>query len=285
VVDALTDQVIETGGGIDLVKAGVTFSLATLVEVENLTLTGSADINASGNIFDNVLTGNGGANLLEGGLGNDVLDGLGGADTMRGGLGSDTYLIDDAADVVEDEGDGLGVGDTVQSSNVNLLTGPISGIEHYTYTGAADWTFTGNFWANKITGGSGNDVLAGGQGLDTLIGGAGDDFLHGGGQPDTLTGGGGRDVFFYDDLIDFIDTITDFELGASGDVLDLHALLDSLLIPDDPFSGGHVSFTIVGGDTIVNIDSNGSAGGGGEVPLVTLQNVLLTVANTDNYIV
>ena len=293
VVDNLTDQVIETGGGIDLVKAGVTFSLAALVQVENvtptgvenLTLTGSADINASGNILDNTLTGNGGANLLEGGLGNDILDGLGGADTMRGGLGSDTYLIDDAADVVEDEGDGLGVGDTVQSSNLNLLIGPILGIEHYTYTGAADWAFTGDFWANRIAGGSGNDVLTGAQGFDTLIGGDGDDFLRGGNQPDAMTGGGGRDVFFYDELIDLGDTITDFQLGASGDVLDLHALLDSLLIPDDPFSGGHVSFMSVGGDTIVNIDTNGSAAGGGEVPLVTLQNVLLTVANTDNYIV
>ena len=50
--------------------------------VENLTLTGSAAINGTGNALDNVLTGNSGVNTLTGGAGND---------TMTGGSGNDVY--------------------------------------------------------------------------------------------------------------------------------------------------------------------------------------------------
>ncbi|TAY69456.1 calcium-binding protein, partial [Rhizobium leguminosarum] len=44
-----------------------------------------------------------------------------------------------------------------------------------TYTGSANFTGTGNAFANTITGGGGNDLLNGGGGADTLIGGAGSD--------------------------------------------------------------------------------------------------------------
>ena len=50
--------------------------------VENLTLTGSGNINGTGNSGNNILIGNSGANTLDGGTG---------ADTMIGGLGNDTY--------------------------------------------------------------------------------------------------------------------------------------------------------------------------------------------------
>ena len=59
--------------------------------VENLTLTGTGDINATGNTLDNTLTGNAGNNVLDGGAGND---------TMSGGAGNDTYVVDAAGDVV-----------------------------------------------------------------------------------------------------------------------------------------------------------------------------------------
>ena len=53
-------------------RALVSFSLAALPDVENLSLLGSAAINA---------TGNAGANVLAGNAGNNVLDGAGGTDT------------------------------------------------------------------------------------------------------------------------------------------------------------------------------------------------------------
>ena len=48
--------------------------------VENLTLTGTADINGAGNTLANKITGNGGANVLVGDAGNDTLTGNDGND-------------------------------------------------------------------------------------------------------------------------------------------------------------------------------------------------------------
>jgi Ca2+-binding RTX toxin-like protein len=101
-VDNLGDTVVENPNeGTDLVKSSVTFTLPD--NVENLTLTGTAAINGTGNALDNVLTGNGAPNVLKGMAGNDRLVGgaaadtlIGGIgnDTLQGGLGNDTYLFD-----------------------------------------------------------------------------------------------------------------------------------------------------------------------------------------------
>ncbi|WP_110543398.1 S8 family serine peptidase, partial [Microcystis aeruginosa] len=86
----------ELGGTADTVFASVTYSLAPGTPdnqgygIENLTLTGSADINATGNDKNNVLTGNSGNNVLDGGVGVDSIDGGNGNDTLFGGLGNDT---------------------------------------------------------------------------------------------------------------------------------------------------------------------------------------------------
>ncbi len=70
--------------------------------VENLTLLGSADIDATGNEVGNVVTGNGGDNqlfglanddTLDGGAGNDTIEGGTGDDLMTGGDGADTFVI------------------------------------------------------------------------------------------------------------------------------------------------------------------------------------------------
>ena len=73
VVDNAGDVVNESGGsGTDTVQASVSFSLADPVHaigsIENLTLTGTDAINATGNNLDNVIVGNSGANILTGGL-------------------------------------------------------------------------------------------------------------------------------------------------------------------------------------------------------------------------
>jgi Ca2+-binding RTX toxin-like protein len=80
IVEDAGDVVIEQAGqGTDTVQSSISFALSA--NVENLTLTGSSAINATGNLLSNILTGNSGNNILVGGLGNDHLIGGGGNDT------------------------------------------------------------------------------------------------------------------------------------------------------------------------------------------------------------
>lgn len=89
-VDNSGDRIIEAAGsGIDSVFSSVSHTLAT--HVENLTLTGSANIFGAGNNSNNTLTGNNGNNRLNSGRGNDKVYGLGGHDNLNGGEGDD-YL-------------------------------------------------------------------------------------------------------------------------------------------------------------------------------------------------
>jgi hypothetical protein len=94
IVDNAGDVVIETGGGIDLVRSSVSYKLGS--GVNDLTLTGDNPISGTGNDGSNVITGNGARNYLNGGAGNDVLDGDLGNDRLRGGAGEDKFLFDTA---------------------------------------------------------------------------------------------------------------------------------------------------------------------------------------------
>ncbi|HQR09775.1 MAG TPA: calcium-binding protein [Casimicrobiaceae bacterium] len=169
VVDSNGDVVTELANeGTDTVQSSVTYTLAGTLE--NLTLTGSAAINGTGNGGSNVLTGNAGANILAGNAGDDQLNGGAGADTLKGGQGNDTYVVDTTGDViVENAGEGT---DAVQSSATYTLS---SNVEILTLTGAAAINATGNTMNNVLTGNAGNNVLSGGAGADTLRGGVGDD--------------------------------------------------------------------------------------------------------------
>jgi Ca2+-binding RTX toxin-like protein len=176
VVNSLTDKVSEVStNGNDTIRTSIDFNLSnsTVVsgDVENLTLTGSSDIDAIGNALNNVLTGNSGDNSLRGGLG---------ADTMRGGAGDDRYNVDNVGDVVDEGVAGSGGIDSVTSTVSFSLSGSkaLGSVENLDLLGngninaagnALDNVLEGNGARNDLMGLGGNDELTGGRGADTFV--------------------------------------------------------------------------------------------------------------------
>ncbi|WP_122465277.1 calcium-binding protein [Brevundimonas lutea] len=279
IVQTLGDRVVERSGeGRDHVVSSIGFSLAGQY-IENLTLTGTASINGSGNSLDNVLTGNAGVNVLSGGTGND------------------TYVVQTAGDrVVELNGQGV---DRVLSSVSFSLAGQY--VEHLTLTGSGAINGTGNSLANTLVGNAGKNVLAGAQGNDTYVvqtvgdrvlekdgqgsdhvlssvsfdlsgqfiealtltgsadinaagnslantiaGNAGDNRIYGAGGQDRLSGGGGADTFIFrsttDSTVALSDRITDL---SRDDLIDLSA------IDANTAAAGNQAFSLV--DSFTNV--------------------------------
>ena len=211
IVDNAADKVTElVGQGTDTIRSAITYVLGGTANpgaaaVENLELTGTAAINATGNALDNHLVGNAAANTLNGGAGADTLDGGAGADTMIGGLGDDIYIVDNAGDkVTELSGQGT---DTVKSSVTYAIGGVLypagTVVENLQLTGAAVINGTGNGLNNTVIG---NDAA------NTLFGLAGADVLDGAGGSDVLSGGSGADTFVFSKAPSAanIDSIADF---------------------------------------------------------------------------
>lgn len=165
IIDNIGDIVDETGSDAsDTVIIRLTrgnFSIADFLNIENLTLTGSAAQNLTGDGSVNILTGNAGANIL---------DGRGGADTLIGGGGNDTYILYGNSEILTELSNG-GT-DTVKTDTAYTLS---ANVENLVLTGLAMVDGTGNALANTITGNANNNILDGAGGIDTLIGGDGDD--------------------------------------------------------------------------------------------------------------
>ena len=174
--------------GTDTVSSSVSFSIASLANLENITLTGTAAINATGNAANNVLTGNSANNILDGGAG---------IDSLIGGAGDDTYIVDSTTDVITEA---AASGTDTVSSSVTYTIASLANLENITLTGTAAINATGNAANNVLTGNSGNNTLIGGDGNDTLTGGAGtDNFQFSGTAGNTTTNR---------------DTLTDYTAGT-----------------------------------------------------------------------
>jgi Ca2+-binding RTX toxin-like protein len=90
-VDNIRDVVVEaSASGTDRVVSSASHTLGA--NVENLTLSGSAAINGTGNTLSNTIIGNAAANTLNGRAGNDIIKGGGGNDTIKGEAGDDTLI-------------------------------------------------------------------------------------------------------------------------------------------------------------------------------------------------
>lgn len=174
-VDDAGDVVVESSSNpleIDHIFSAVTFSLAALANVENLTLTGTA-FTGTGNSLANMLIGADGNGSLIGADGDDTLDGGQGSDTLVGGQGNDVYVVNSGDDLVS-EGAGQGTADLVRASiTYSLLdtdgAGPNGGnVENLRLMGTANIDGTGNGVNNILYAGEGNNILNGGAGNDTV---------------------------------------------------------------------------------------------------------------------
>ncbi|MEI7474156.1 MAG: calcium-binding protein, partial [bacterium] len=198
IVDNAGDVVNELSGeGTDSIMSSVDYTISS--NVENITLTGSSNLNVTGNTLDNTITGNTGNNILSGDAGNDtyVFNAGGGQDTISETSGTDTLIfgagITQSNLVVSQSGNDLVINfnnngsDRVTISNNYLNSN--NNIENFKFADnsvltladiyalipVAAVTLTGGAGSNILTGGAGNDVIDGGVGADTMIGGAGDD--------------------------------------------------------------------------------------------------------------
>jgi Ca2+-binding RTX toxin-like protein len=190
ITDSGGDDIIQGGAGIDLLDYSAANSSAVTVNLATTTAqdTGGAGIdtitgveNLIGTQFSDTLTGNGGANVIEGWYGDDTINGGAGIDTASYQLGGAVIVSLDLATAQ----DTVGAGNDTLTSIENLLG------SNY------DDELTGNNGVNRLDGSFGNDLLFGLGGGDTLIGGEGDDTLNGGAGNDTLNGGNGNDAASY----------------------------------------------------------------------------------------
>ncbi|ESQ73750.1 calcium-binding protein [Asticcacaulis sp. AC402] len=175
-VDSAGDSVRENHlEGTDTVISSVSYSMFGRA-VEVLTLTGSGNLNGTGNSLNNTITGT---------IGNNVLDGGMGGDKLVGGLGDDTYYVQSANDTVIELGGGGW--DVIFSTVSYSLNGRYA--EVINLTGTANINATGNSLANTLVGNDGMNTLNGKGGKDILSGGLGSDiflFETGSGK-DTIT--------------------------------------------------------------------------------------------------
>lgn len=203
------------------------------------------------------IDGTSGDDVLIGASGNDDLKGFGGSDELYGGLGLDALWGGTGNDYLYGNG-----GD-------DRLHGGAG--DDWLYGGNGNDVLIGDTGHDALYGGSGNDVLWGGEGVDSLHGGAGIDRLIGGGSSDWMYGGLNRDYFIFvpTDVLqqdDWYNGIMDFS-QAQGDIIDL-SRIDAIFgggdnaftfIGTNAFSGqgGEVRYTLVDGNTFIEIDIGG----------------------------
>jgi Ca2+-binding RTX toxin-like protein len=293
-IDSTTGEItVNDSGDLDF-ETTSTFNLAvTVTDSGGLSDTAAIGISLSDN-FEQV--GTPGDDVLSGTSGNDVLNGLAADDTLSGGAGNDTLIGGDGIDELQAHGDttftfsdhqllGLGT-DVLISIERAVITGGSGNntIDASAFSragvalngGAGDdhligpreagtWHSPLGLYANRFTGGPGNDTLTGGVGCDALIESGDANFTLAASQ---LTGNG-TDSFTSIDIAYLIGGLGNNRLDVAGftgslTILDGRGGNDTLVggvAYDRVRARGDVNFTLTdsqlsgnGTDTLRSID-------------------------------
>src|SRR6266581_4014316 len=250
------DVVVEAAnGGVDTVLSSSGYVLAA--NVENLILTGVANVVGGGNALDNTIMCNAGDNLLAGGAGVDTVSyanaanavtvslAIQGTTSPQNTFGAGTDTLVDFENLT-----GSNLNDTLTGdAGANTIIGGLgndamdgaAGVDTVSYAGAsAAVTVNLGLTAQQNTVNAGLDTLSNFENLtgsnfnDTLTGNTGANVLNGGLGADTMAGGLGNDVYIVDNLGDVVteaaaagtDTVqssVSFTLGANLENLTLAA--------------------------------------------------------------
>ncbi|MBP7335844.1 calcium-binding protein [Niveispirillum sp.] len=229
----------------------------------------AAGVVRTGTTGDDVLGGTAGDDTITGLAGNDSLSGGDGNDSLTGGFGFDTLDGGNGDDRIDLTGGEFG--------DIDLARG-----------GAGNDTITSSLGEEQIDGGAGDDTLTAIGG--TVAGGAGDDVLtlsHG-----MAVGGAGRDRFVVGSLgnpdlgQDWSVTISDFAVGLRGDILDLTAILPSLV----GYNGGNpfgryfwLEQSSFSTEAYLRMDRDAAGDQYGTQTLVTFRNVSSSMLNATHF--
>jgi Ca2+-binding RTX toxin-like protein len=242
------------GEGTDVVAAQTNWIATPGSEIEFLQDAGSGQIHLTGNLHSNAysmtITGNNEVSVLD--------DGGGRAD-LYGGGGSDVYVVTNALTVVHEfdgtEGSEGGHGDftlpapdpladgydTVRTNLSSYTLG--DNLEKLVYFGSGNFYGKGNWEANDISGGGGDDTLDGGGGNDRM------------------TGGAGNDIYYYDSPGDFAVE------NASGGIDEIRTTISTTAAPNIEKltyigTGGAALYAASTGTSIVGGSGNDKVWGG-----------------------
>jgi len=228
----IVDESVAGSDGFDRVQSALSINLADAAHfkgaIEMAVLTGSANVNLTGNGLNNLLVGNAGNNYINGGAGND---------TMQGGAGNDTYVVDSAGDIVDESVAGSNGFDRVQSAlSINLADAAHfkGAIEMGVLLGSANVNLTGNGLNNL------------------LVGNAGGNFINGGAGADTMQGGAGNDTYVVDNANDIVD-----ESVAGSNGFDRVQSALSINLADAVHFKGAIEMGVLTGSANVNLTGNG----------------------------
>ena len=196
--------------------------------VENLTLTGGASINGTGNALNNAISGNAGIN---------VLNGAAGVDTMRGRGGNDFYVVDNVNDTVDEAFAGSSGSDTVQSfvsfslANTARVRGAV---ERLVLLDGANINGTGNALEQRALRQYRRERAERRRGADIM------------------RGGGGNDVYVVDNVLDTVDEA----YAGSGGIDEVQSSISFSLANSAHVLGGLERLLLLGG---ANINGTGNS--------------------------